>query len=83
MMSGVDDELEVQLKVEGMVCDGCSTRVEEALKKLDGIGSVKVDLESGLVDLNVKAATQMDAVNRLEELCGVVSELGFECQPNL
>lgn len=33
--------VEVQLKVDGMVCEGCSSRVEEALQKMAGVKKVQ------------------------------------------
>lgn len=35
------DVVEVQLKVDGMVCEGCSSRVEEALQKMAGVKKVR------------------------------------------
>lgn len=35
------------VKVSGMSCGHCTGSVAEALKKIDGISSVEVDLESG------------------------------------
>ncbi len=32
--------MEVQLKVGGMVCDGCSSRVEEMLQTMAGVKKV-------------------------------------------
>lgn len=34
------------VKLSGMSCEHCASRVKEALSKLDGVRSVKVDLEN-------------------------------------
>jgi hypothetical protein len=39
--ASADDIVEVELKVDGMVCDGCSSRVAEALQKLPGVKQVQ------------------------------------------
>lgn len=36
--------MEKTLHVDGMTCEHCSARVEEALKSLDNVDSVKVSL---------------------------------------
>ena len=36
-----------QLRVTGMTCGGCATKVAKALKKIPGVGDVDVTLSSG------------------------------------
>lgn len=40
------------LKVEGMSCAHCVNAVESSVGELQGVSSVKVDLENGKVDVN-------------------------------
>jgi copper chaperone CopZ len=41
-----------QLKVEGLVCDKvCAVRTDRALRKLDGVREVHVDLDSGVATI--------------------------------
>jgi len=40
---------EINLKVNGMVCNGCENRVKNALKNIKGIENVIADHESGMV----------------------------------
>ena len=40
---------ETVIAVKGMVCSSCSNAVEQAVKRLDGIGEVRVDLKKDLV----------------------------------
>ncbi|EFN56470.1 hypothetical protein CHLNCDRAFT_145140 [Chlorella variabilis] len=77
-----DDVVEVQLKVDGMVCEGCSSRVEEALQKMAGVKKVQVDLEKGLATVQVEAASQIDAFNAVQPLAEAIKGLGFEAEPH-
>lgn len=57
----------VTLNVEGMTCGHCSSAVEGALNELDGVSSVKVDLDTGKVDVKydetkVSAAAMNEAI---------------------
>ena len=36
---------EIKLKIEGMHCEGCSTRLERVLNNLEGVEEAKVSLE--------------------------------------
>ena len=36
---------EIKLKIEGMHCAGCSSRLEKILNNVDGVESAKVSLE--------------------------------------
>ena len=53
----------MKIKIEGMSCGHCSARVEKALKEVDGVMDVKVNLEDHVAEIkgnpsieNVKAA---------------------------
>ncbi|KAK9813232.1 hypothetical protein WJX72_011113 [[Myrmecia] bisecta] len=64
-----------------MVCDGCSSRVSNALKEMDGVRSVTVDLKSGIATVEVEAVDQLDAAyNQLPRMCDAIKELGFEAE---
>lgn len=41
------------LKVEGMSCNHCVNAVEGSVGKLEGVSKVKVDLEKGIVDVEL------------------------------
>ena len=43
---------QVTLNVQGMSCGHCVSSVESSVGKLDGVNEVKVDLESGKVDVS-------------------------------
>ena len=42
----------VQLNVKGMTCDHCRGRVEKALKAVDGVYGVYVDLTEGSAEVD-------------------------------
>lgn len=66
------------IKVGGMVCDGCSSRVEEALKAVPGVQAVEVTLDPGVANVTVSAAAEPDAKQALAKLTKIIADLGFE-----
>ena len=58
--------------IEGMSCGHCSKRVEDALKSVNGVKSVKVSLEEKKADVILKN----DVDNEI--LKNAVEEVGFE-----
>ena len=60
------------LLVEGMSCNGCATSVERALRSLDAVAEVNVDLASGRVTVDLAG----DAT--AEQLAQAVRTAGFE-----
>lgn len=64
--------VEKVFKVEGMHCVMCKKHVEEALKSLDGVKKVKVDLESGNVKIKSKEEVNEDNITK------AIDELGFK-----
>eukprot|EP00879_Flechtneria_rotunda_P008619 GHRR01009032.1.p1 GENE.GHRR01009032.1~~GHRR01009032.1.p1 ORF type:complete len:182 (+),score=40.98 GHRR01009032.1:244-789(+) len=75
--------VELEVKVEGMVCGGCSSRVEEALKGMHHVKAVQVDLESKLATVQVEARSLIDAMNMLPKFVDTIKELGFEAEPHI
>ena len=57
---------ELELKVTGMVCDGCSTAVRNVVAALGGVDDARVDLESGTACVvhrdRVEVGTILDAI---------------------
>lgn len=60
-----------EIKVEGMKCAMCKKHVEEALKSVDGVKKVKVNLETGIVE--IKSKEEIDN----EQIENKIDELGF------
>lgn len=45
----------IELTVKGMMCGGCASTVEKAIKRLDADASVAIDLPTGKVSVTSKA----------------------------
>lgn len=62
------------LRVEGMRCENCQARVENALNRLEGVAC--------LVDLRKKTATvRYSRPVNAEELCRILEKLGYCATP--
>lgn len=66
---------EVCLKIKGMHCEGCSTRLEKVLNNQDGVEEVKVSLENA--EANIKFDDSQIGVDELKE---AVEDAGFEAE---
>ena len=66
------DKIRKTIFINGMSCGHCSKRVEEALKFVNGVKSVKVSLEEKKADVTLKK----DIDN--EVLKNAVEDVGFE-----
>ncbi len=75
--------IEVDIAVAGMVCDGCTSRVEEGLEKLDIVESAKADLEANKVTVALTAESFGEAAKQLERVVEAVNDMGFEANPSL
>lgn len=67
-----EKQMETTLKIEGMMCNHCKKHVEEALSAMDGVTSVKVDLETKSAD--VKAIREIS----IDEFTKVIADAGYE-----
>ncbi len=63
---------EIIIKVQGMVCNGCENRVQNALKNIDGVENVVADHITGTVTIT---SNNEISENVLEEK---IEDLGFE-----
>ena len=64
---------ETNLKIEGMHCAGCSTRLEKVLNNLDGVEIAKVSLEEK------KATIKYDETKiSLESIKEAIEDAGFK-----
>ena len=61
-----------KIKIDGMSCAHCSSRVEKALGALSGVKAV-VDLEKGMATVEYEGAISD------QQLRETVEELGFAC----
>ncbi len=57
------------LKVDGMTCAHCTTRITSALNELEGISKVKTNLKNQTVTFSHKKETDLSVVeNKLKEM---------------
>lgn len=58
-----------ELKIEGMSCDHCKKAVTDALKEIDGVDRVDVDLQAGkaIISFDPERATEQEMKEAIEE----------------
>lgn len=61
-----------QITVKGMRCQHCVKSVTEALKALDGVGNVEVNLAGGMVTYETSKPVDKAAVRK------AITDVGFE-----
>ena len=64
---------EINLSVSGMTCGSCVKHVTNALKPLDGVEDVAVDLVAGKVKIT-------RAMNKSDDLIAALIEDGYQAQ---
>ncbi len=60
------------IKVDGMHCDHCKMRVEKALKKISGVTSAIVNLESKTAEIEPTSEIDDTVINT------VIDDIGFK-----
>ena len=63
---------ETIIKVEGMVCNGCENRVQNALKNIDGVENVVADHTTGTVTVTSKNEVAESTIK------DIIEDIGFE-----
>ena len=71
-MTGEGDRV-LELKIDGMRCDGCVTSVQRALSEIPGVTDAEVRLEE-------KRALVRGSGYAVEDLVDAVASLGFEAR---
>lgn len=61
-----------RISIEGMSCGHCAKRVEDALKQINGIKAVKVNLEGKNAEVTLKADVSNDVLK------STVEDIGYE-----
>ncbi len=69
-------EQEVLLQVNGMTCGSCVRHVTEALRGLEGVCDVKVNLRKGLAQVRYEAESVSEA-----SLITALEKAGYEGRP--
>ena len=57
----------MNIKVRGMMCDGCEKRVQNIIFKVNGVKSVKVDYITGNVKIEYLGKVNFSEIKRLIE----------------
>ncbi len=69
------EENKVKLKITGMSCAACSTKIEKKLNRLEGVSNAVVNLATG------KATVEFEAGKiKVEDLLKTVSDLGYSAK---
>ncbi len=63
---------EIELKVDGMSCEGCENRIQKALKEIDGIEEVVADHTRKTVKITLVFDVEIDTLKE------TIEDLGFE-----
>lgn len=63
----------VEIKIEGMHCEGCSKRLTKVLNLVDGVKNAEVSLENKLADIEYD-----ETVAKLEDFYEAIEDAGFE-----
>ena len=58
---------QINLSVQGMTCGSCVKHVSKALEALDGVQSVRVDWQSGRVQVSRSSNESDDLIHALDE----------------
>lgn len=65
------DKIRKTIFINGMSCGHCSKRVEDALKSVNGVKSVKVSLDEKKADVVLKNDIDNDVLKKAVEEVGV------------
>ena len=63
----------IELKIEGMHCEGCSKRLTKVLNNVEGVNFAEVSLENKLAKIEYD-----ENIAKLEDLEEVITDAGFE-----
>lgn len=60
---------EIILKVDGMMCEGCQSRIQNILKEIDGVTDVIADYKSKKVTIKANENVSISIIeNSIEDL---------------
>lgn len=63
---------EIIIKVEGMVCNGCENRVQNAVKQIEGVENVVADYKAGTVKITIIESLDENLIKEK------IEDIGFE-----
>ena len=62
---------EITLRVEGMKCEGCESRIKNSLRMLDGVNEVFANYKDNVVIVKIDDNASLDEIKKL------IEDLGF------
>ena len=65
----------IELRIEGMHCTGCSTRLQKVLSNLDGVSRAEVSFEKGMANIEFNKE-----IITLDEIKNAIVDSGFEVE---
>ncbi len=69
--SSIDSNLpKHEINIEGMTCGGCVDKLETAIRKSEGVDSVRIELQSGVATIVGQP--------KIEEIQRLIQSLGFQ-----
>lgn len=63
---------EIILKVQGMACEGCENRIQNALKNIEGIEKVVANHKEGTVTVTANETLINDIKEKIDDLGFIV-----------
>lgn len=63
----------VEIKVEGMHCEGCSKRLTKVLNNIEGVNNAEVSLENKLANIEYD-----ETIADIEDFYEAIEDAGFE-----
>ena len=63
----------IEMKIEGMHCEGCSKRLTKVLSNVEGVKAVEVSLENKLAKIEYD-----EEIAKVEDFKEAIEDAGFE-----
>lgn len=63
---------EIVLKVEGMMCEGCENRIQNAVNNIEGVEKVVANHNTGIVTITANENANQEAIKEK------INDIGFE-----
>ena len=63
----------IEIKIEGMHCEGCSKRLTKVLSNVEGVNTAEVSLENKLADIEYD-----ETIAKIENFYEAIEGAGFE-----
>ena len=63
----------IEIKIEGMHCEGCSKRLTKVLSNVEGVNIAEVSLENKLADIEYD-----ETIAKIEDFYEAIEDAGFE-----